>query len=220
MPSRALTALFVALLGLGVAAADAGAKVYKSKSEALAEAFPDVDRIDTKTHVLDENQVRAVESRARARLETRLVTVHTGIRDGQVVGHAMIDVHTVRTLPEAFLVLISPEGEVKSVRMLAFYEPEEYRPPDRWLGQFEEERLSPKMALGQRIHGIAGSTLSSRAVTGGVRRALAVYQVVLEGEAGSAAAAPARPAASLVGSGPPTARAGGGPSTGTVGTAR
>ena len=162
MRSKTLAALLFALLGLGVAAGDAQAKVYLSKQEALAEVFPDVDRIDTRTHLLDDEQARAVESRARSRLETRLVKVYTGIRDGRPVGYAMIDVHTVRTLPEAFLVLLSPEGEVKSVRMLAFYEPEDYLPTNRWLGQFQDQRLTPKLALGQRIHGIAGSTLTSR----------------------------------------------------------
>ena len=39
---------------------------------------------------------------------------------GRVLGYAVIDVHNVRTLPEAFMVVLSPEGEVRSLRLLAF----------------------------------------------------------------------------------------------------
>jgi hypothetical protein len=120
------------------------------------------------------------------------VTLHTATKGGVVIGHALIEVHTVRTLPEAVLVVLSPAGEVQSLRMLAFYEPEEYLPPPRWLAQFERSALTDDLRLQGRVHGIAGSTLSSRAVTSGVRRALAVYEVLLRDGAGRpTASAPA-----------------------------
>jgi len=85
----------------------------------------------------------------------------------------------VRTQPEAFLVVISPDGQVRDVRMLAFYEPREYLPPERWFEQFRHERLTPELSTRRKIHSIAGATLSSRAVTGGVRRALALFEVLV-----------------------------------------
>ena len=39
--------------------------------------------------------------------------------------------------------------------------------------------LDAQLSLKGEIHGIAGATLSSRAVTRGVRRALAAYQVLI-----------------------------------------
>ena len=54
-----------------------------------------------------------------------------------------------------------------------------YLPPDRWLAQFEREKLSEELRLRGKIHAIAGSTLSSRAVTAGVRRALALHRVLV-----------------------------------------
>ena len=95
------------------------------------------------------------------------------------MGYAIIDVHTVRTFPEAFLVVLDPQGRVVSTRILAFYEPPEYMPPERWLAQFDGRVLEPSLSLGGSIHGISGSTLSSRAVTTGVRRALALYHTFL-----------------------------------------
>ena len=103
-----------------------------------------------------------------------------GFKDDRLLGYALIDVHNVRTLSEAFLVVLTPEGEVRSLRLLAFHEPLEYMPNARWYDQFEEKSLSQPMRLGGDVHGIVGATLSARATTRGVRRALALYEVVIQ----------------------------------------
>lgn len=177
MRSRLLI-LAVTLVAVGAVRA-ADAKVFYAKSEALSAAFPDADRVDSRTLVLTDQQAAAIEELAKTPIETKLLTLYTGIKDEQVVGYALIDIHTVRTLPEAFLIVLSPEGAVETLRLLAFYEPEEYLPADGWLAQFEDRRLDPSLRLGGAIHGIAGSTLSSQAVTAAVRRSLAIYEIVV-----------------------------------------
>jgi Na+-translocating ferredoxin:NAD+ oxidoreductase RnfG subunit len=152
-----------------------------SRKEALAWAFPDADRVEASTHVLSGEQAHAVEALAKAPLETRIVKLYTAWRDGAVTGRALIDIHTVRTMPEAILVVLTPEGTVRSLRVLAFHEPPEYLAPQRWLDQLEGRSLADDLAVGGVIHGIAGSTLSSRAVAGAVRRSLALYQVLVAG---------------------------------------
>jgi len=181
LPSRRILSQLLMILGLAGLPAAGGAEVYLSQEEALAQAFPEADRVEKRTVILDDAQAEAVERLARAPLESRLVTVHEGRKDGAALGYAFIDVHTVRTLPEAFLVVVSPEGEVQMLRLLAFYEPPEYAPPEAWLEQFDARGLTKELRLGGTIHGIAGSTLSSRAVTSGVRRALALFEVVVRG---------------------------------------
>ena len=191
MRSRAFA---LALLGL-LAAAPAAGEVFLSQREALALAFPDADRVAKKSVVLDDAQASAVEKLSGAKLESRIVTLHEGFRGEERLGYALIDVHTVRTLPEAFLVVLSPDGRVTSLRLLAFYEPSEYKPSERFLAQFDARALGPELRLGGAIHGIAGSSLSSRAVTAGVRRSLALYEVLVRGASGAVAlgAAPAPP---------------------------
>jgi len=168
---------FAALL---LAAAPADAKVFFSREEALALAFPDAERVDGKTVMLADEQAKRVESLSHAELETRLVRVYTGYRGENVLGYAFIDVHNVRTLPEAFLIVVSPHGEVQSLRLLAFHEPLEYMPREGWYEQFHDKSLADALRLGGDIHGIVGATLSSRATTMGVRRALALYQVLVQ----------------------------------------
>jgi hypothetical protein len=172
---------FVAAVVLGAltAAWPAGAQVFMTRQEALRWAFPDADRVESQNFVLTDDQVRRVEERARAKLDSKLVTLYSGVRDGRILGYALIDVHTVRTLPEAFLVVLDPDGGVRRLRVLAFHEPQEYRPPDRWLAQFEGKTPEAPLRLQRDVHGIAGSTLSSQAVTGGVRRALALHEILV-----------------------------------------
>ncbi|NRA07882.1 MAG: FMN-binding protein [Myxococcales bacterium] len=178
MSSRNL-ALLTLLLALPWLPGEAAAKVFHSRTEALALAFPDADRVEDETIVLGDEQARRIESLARSPLESRLVRVYTGYRGGELLGYAFIDVHNVRTLPEAFLVVLSPEGEVSDLRLLAFHEPLDYMPAEGWYAQFQRKSLAQPLRVDGDIHGILGASLSTRATAGGVRRALAVYQVVV-----------------------------------------
>jgi hypothetical protein len=176
--TRALVVL--ALLSIWqIVASEVPATVFYAKDEALRAAFPEADTIDTRTFFLTDDQRKRIEALARARLDSRLVTVHVGKRGPRTLGYAVIDVHTVRTLPEALLVVLSPEGQVVSTLILAFYEPLEYLPDARWLKQFDKKGLTPDLRVGGGIAGITGATLTARGVTEAVRKALALYQVLL-----------------------------------------
>ena len=76
--------------------------------------------------------------------------------------------------------VLSPDGEVRTLRILAFHEPLDYMPSDRWYAQFEAKDTRSQLRLGNDIHGIVGATLSAQATTRGVRRALAIYQVLVK----------------------------------------
>jgi Na+-translocating ferredoxin:NAD+ oxidoreductase RnfG subunit len=160
----------------------AAAKVFHSRDEALSLAFPDADRVDSAVHVLTEQQVERIQHLSRTALDSRLVKLYTGIKNERVLGYAVIDIHNVRTLPEAFMIVLDPQGDVRSLRVLAFHEPLEYQPTDRWYGQFKQKSLAAPLRVGGDIHGVVGATLSARATTRGVRRALAYYEVLVQKE--------------------------------------
>ena len=178
--SSSLAAGVLALCTLMSLTPLARAGVYHSRKEALALAFPRAERVEPRSFVLTHAQVDAVEKLARAPLDTSIVTFHLGWRGEQLLGYALIDVHSVRTLPEALMIVLTPQGSVRSVRVLAFHEPEDYLPPKRWFKQFAGRRLGPDLQLKRGIHAIAGSTLSARATTRSVRRGLALYQVLFQ----------------------------------------
>lgn len=177
--SRALAASCLVALLCTLRVPQASATVYASKQVALREAFPDADRIEEKSFILTTAQAQAIELRSQAPLERQIWTLYSAFRGDELLGSAVIDVRNVRTLPEALLIVIAPDGSVRSLRILAFHEPSEYQPSERWLGQMDGKRLGPDLHLKREIHTIAGATLSSQAVTRSVRTALALYQVLL-----------------------------------------
>jgi hypothetical protein len=177
----AMSRLPLVLLACALLATPAHGKVFYAKDEALHLAFPDAERIEARDVFLTAAQRAAIEDRARSKLDSDLLTVYVGRRGDAVQGYAVLDTHTVRTLPETFLIVLSPQGRVSATHLLAFYEPLEYSPPTRWLGQFADATLTDELRVGRGIVAITGSTLTSEAVTGSVRRALAIYDVLLKG---------------------------------------
>lgn len=168
-------------LGLGlVASGPSHAKVFASQNQALAEAFPDATRIDRSTRVLRAEEVQRIEALTRGDVESKIIVLHTAYKNDELLGHAHIDVHNVRTKPEAFMVVLAPSGVVRSVRVLAFHEPLDYLPTDRWYAQFEGKSKQDRLRVGHDVHGVVGATLSARAASDGVRRMLAYWEVLLK----------------------------------------
>lgn len=164
---------------LALASASAHADVLHSKESALRLAFPSAERVQPRTFFLTEEQKTAIERRAGSSIDSRMITVYTGTNHGEVQGYAFFETHLVRTLPATFMVVLDPSGRVRAVHILAFHEPSDYLPSARWLRQFSGKPLGRSLAVGQDIVGIAGSSLSSQAVTAGVRRVLALYELLL-----------------------------------------
>jgi len=169
------------LLALAAPVGSADAKVFHDQKEALALAFPDADRIEEKLVVLSAEESERITKLAGADLSTEIVRIYSGWRGSELQGYAYIDVHTVRTMPEAFMVVLAPDGTVRSLRVLAFYEPLDYKPTERWYHQFDGVAPGSRLRVGQDIHGILGATLSARAVADSVRRVQAFYQVLIAG---------------------------------------
>ena len=134
----------------------------------------------TRTFFLTDEQKTQIEELGKAPLESKLVVVHVGQKDGAPMGYAFIDSQVVRTLPETMLIVVSPAGSVAKMLLLAFNEPPEYEASARWMEQFSGRTLGPELRVERDIHGIAGSTLTSHAVTSAVRRSLALFQVLIQ----------------------------------------
>ena len=160
----------------------ASARVFLARDEALHLAFPDAERVEPRDVVLTAEQHQHIEKLAGARLDSDLVTIYVAWKAGQPSAYAVFDTHTVRTFPETFLVVLTADGAVSGAHILAFHEPEEYMPTDRWLERFKGQRLSEDLQVGRGVAAITGSTLSTRAVTSGIRRVLAIWDVVIGGK--------------------------------------
>jgi transcriptional regulator of nitric oxide reductase len=161
--------------------ATGAAKVFYARDEMRELAFPGATRLQARDLFPTADQRRAIEKQAQSRLESDMLTAYAGYSGDELLGYAFLDTHVVRTLPETFLVVVSPRGEIAALHVMAFYEPLEYLPGERWLKQYERKELDAELRIGRGIAAITGATLSAEAVNGAVRRALAIYHVMLEG---------------------------------------
>ena len=155
------------------------AKVYVTKEEALKFAFQEVDTIDKKVVFLSGEEQKRVELLAKAKLDTRIFTFYIGKKGENILGYAVFVSHVVRTKPEVYMVVINPDATIKNVHILAFHEPEEYLPPRRWFEQFVGRVLDDALWPKRGIRAVSGATLSVNGITQEIRKALAVFQLML-----------------------------------------
>jgi hypothetical protein len=79
------------------------------------------------------------------------------------------------------MIVLTPEGELRNVYTLAFHEPPEYQPPDRWFEQLYKRPLAD-MDFSKGVDGISGATLSTRAGIDSIRKVMAIYQVLIKNQ--------------------------------------
>jgi hypothetical protein len=123
-------------------------------------------------------QIKEVAARAGGDTAPALVARYLAARNGQIVGRAYVDTHTVRTKRESLLISLDAGGRVIRVDVTVFLEPPEYRAPEAWLGQYEGRVLNDDMAVNRVIRPIAGATLTARAANSAIRRVLAIDETL------------------------------------------
>jgi hypothetical protein len=148
-----------------------------SQKDALALAFP-VGKFERRTAFLTDAQADAAAKAAGAALDARVWTYYVGTSSGGPNATAYFESHKVRTMNEAFMVVVNPDATVRFVEILAFAEPDEYLAPKKWLQRFAGKPLDDDLMLRRGLRNITGASITSDAVTRGVRRVLAVHQVL------------------------------------------
>ena len=143
-----------------------------SQKDALALAFGAAVP-ERRSAFLTDAQTKAAEEAARAKLESRIWSYYVA---GSTT--AYFESHPVRTMNETIMVVVGADAKVRFVEILSFAEPDDYLASKRWLAQFAEKPLEEDLTLRRGLRNIAGATLTAEAVARGVRRALAVHQVL------------------------------------------
>lgn len=172
--------VFLVLAALLVWALPLDAKVFSTRDEALARAFPGLE-IQKESVFLKDSDLDEIEKASGVRPGSKLFTYYAARGKGGIEGYAVIESHVVRTKPEAYMAVMSPGGELRYVEILAFYEPLEYIPSKRWLDQFRGKRLSESLWINRDIQAITGATLTAFGLTREVRKTLATMEIAVPG---------------------------------------
>ena len=175
---RGLGDLLLSVL-LIAAASPVHSQIFYSKNEAMELAFGQGKTVDLLSLFPDDQQLAKIEALAKVKLESAMFTFYVGKEQDKILGYAAIESVTVRTKPETLMIVLTPEGELRNVYTLAFHEPPEYMPPERWFEQLYKRPLS-EMDFNKGVDGISGATLSTRAGLSSVRKVMALYEVMVK----------------------------------------
>ena len=154
-------------------------KVFYSKAEAMELAFGKEAQIEVLSLFPDKTELAKIAADAKVKMESGMLSVYVGKKQGKILGYAAIETETVRTKPETLLVVLTPEGTVQKVALLAFHEPPEYQAPDRWFELFNQKSLE-ELEFNKGIQGISGATLSTRSAINSVRKVVAIYNTLIK----------------------------------------
>jgi Na+-translocating ferredoxin:NAD+ oxidoreductase RnfG subunit len=164
--------------------------VLLAKQEALKAVFDPDCEITTETKTLKGTTLSKVKERLGGKLvyyqegsESENVTsatkidFHVASKNGDKIGIAIVDVEPGKWGPVEFMVALGPEGAVKKVRVMSYQE-KRGRPIARrsFMRQYQGKTSKDPLKVGKDITGISGATISSRAATFAVRKAIALYE--------------------------------------------
>jgi FMN-binding domain len=171
----------IIILVLLVVVTPSFAKIFYSKNEAMVLAFGEDAQIENLSLFPDDQQVATIQKDAKVKLDSGMFTFYVGKQKDKILGYAAIETITVRTKPETLMIVLTPAGDLRNVYTLAFHEPPEYQPPERWFEQLNGKPLV-ELDFSKGIQGVSGATLSTRAAVNSVRKVIALYLTMVKNQ--------------------------------------
>lgn len=181
-----LLTAFALLAASGSGWAGLAGEIYLTSEEAPRHVFPDADSLSLEEVVLTPRRRERLADRlgGEVTLWNEVVPFYRVWKGGVLIGYAMILEEIGKTRPITFIVGITSDLKVREVAVMAYQEPRggEVR-MRRFLRQYEGKALQDPIRPFKDIVNITGATLSVRAVSRGVREALALAELLGSGEA-------------------------------------
>jgi len=153
------------------------AKLLISPFDAMKLHFGEDAKIEKKSLLLTAKEAKQVTQLAKAKLKTKIYKTFRASKEGKFLGYGVLVLHKVRSKETAILSIITPDGTLKTIEIIAFNEPMEYLPSKNWIEVLSNKKLTPSLALGKDIPSITAATMSARAATKAARIALSIYKV-------------------------------------------
>ena len=176
---RFLVLVSMAMIGLLLPIHGEAAVVYLTEEAALRKMMPEAEHFDADPVRLSADQLAQAQQLAGRAFRENDYRFWIGRKGEEAVGYATLLEVVGKERPITFLIGIQPSGEVKGVEVLVYRESRgsEIRHP-RFMAQFVKKKIDNPLRLGDDVESISGATLSSRAATYAVRKALAIFEVV------------------------------------------
>ncbi len=149
--------------------------------QAIKEEFPNAE-VKKKNILLNKTQKGKIQKLSKSKLSSNIVTTYIIKKDKEVLAYGIIHTHRVRTRKETVLFILNPECKILDIEIIAFYEPPEYIPSERWLKTFKDKGIDDELKLKRDIPNITGATLSAKALTNASKQVVAICEVLFKGK--------------------------------------
>ena len=155
------------------------AKDYLTVDAAQKLLFADAERFVALPVKLDDAQIAHIKALSGKVQRNRAPLVWRALAGNKLLGLVFVDEVLGKHENITYAVAVSPDGRVSGVEIMSYREAHggEVRSP-AWLAQFDGKTLASAFKLDSDIANISGATLSCRSLTDGVRRLLALAQVI------------------------------------------
>ena len=180
----------LALLAMLLIASDASAQetepednyqivTHLTLEQALKKIFPTADQVLQTRISLDPGQTKKVEARVGHPLGQMDYTIFVGKQQEKTLGYAIVDEELGKYRPITSMIGIDPEGKVLEVAIMVYRESRGGEVAHkRFLQQYVGKTSRDAIRVRQDVISITGATLSVRAVSTQVRKALAIVEEV------------------------------------------
>jgi len=163
--------IFIVLISFGFA------KEGISLEQIFKSTFSSSVTVGQKVIVLKKDEIQALQKKAKAKLDSSKIRFYVVQNGGKVEGYGVLVIQRVRTKKAAILYLVSKEAKIKSIEIVQFLEPSEYKPNQAWKDVFTGKSKEDNLFAGKGIPTISGATMSARTIADASRIALSIVEM-------------------------------------------
>lgn len=148
----------------------------------VREIFSESERIEKKKVILTEDKREKIEKKLDRRVRGKNFTFYIGMTNGKTDGYALMLRERGKHGPITFIVVISPEGDIKKVIVHKEREREGKKiKRKRFLRQFIGKSINDLFKTGKSaIHTVTGATISSKAAIRASKKAILIWEAALK----------------------------------------
>ena len=154
-------------------------QIYLTQPEAIAVAIPGATAVVPHPITPTAAEIKRVQRRLGRKLEEDRYTFFEGQKGGKTAGWAVVLEEKGKYYPITFIVGLTPGGEVADVAVMVYREKRgDAVKRRRFLDQFVGLDKQDPIMVNRDITHLTGSTVSSWAIAAGVKKAVALFDVL------------------------------------------
>jgi Na+-translocating ferredoxin:NAD+ oxidoreductase RnfG subunit len=177
---RRVLLVFAVLCGVAVAHPQNNDELNQKITEAFKRVYGENVQMDFRQIPLDDSALVRVHALCGSHYG-KSVSLHIAKINNKVAGYGIVDNVRGKEQPITYLVMTGTDLKVKDMEVLYYREAYGGEIQNQvWRDQFKGKAPGDNLYVGNGVQNISGATISTNAVSYGVRKLLAVFQVLRE----------------------------------------